>query len=143
MAAAAASAASWAGSSPATRGLGRALFAEQGPERPVAPRSHGGMPQDIFDRAGSVALDIGQQLVAPAGLAGLRVTHPAGGVHDPPDQEQVLAVLHPSECPDRRCAATARGQRGQGLGGDLVGGETHARPARREAATSASTVSRM
>jgi hypothetical protein len=51
------------------------------------------MPQHRLHRAGRLALDVGQQVVTPAGLAGLRMTRPAGRIPDRPQEQEMLAVL--------------------------------------------------
>jgi hypothetical protein len=42
------------------------------------------MPQDRLDRAGRVAPDLSQQVVAAAGVPGLRMTGSAGRIPDRP-----------------------------------------------------------
>lgn len=100
------------------------------------------MAQDRLDYARRVALDVGQQFIPPAGVAGLRMAGPPGGVHDPPHEQEVLAVLRDHQRPDRIGTAAAGGERGQRAGGNLVSREVHGRRTRREA-RSATRVSRM
>jgi hypothetical protein len=65
------------------------------------------MPQHRLDRAGRLALDVSQQVVTPAGLAGLRMTRPAGRIPDRPQEQEMLAVLRGRQRPDRRRPAAA------------------------------------